>query len=63
MAALEGKQGMLSLKNVEGGMESWVREYPFMCECTAASMDEEHQQRRERARHIYPSQVLPRWIE
>jgi len=55
--ALEGKQGMLSLKNVQGGMEAWVREYPFMCECTAASLDEEHQQRRERSRHIYPSQV------
>ena len=61
VAALHATQGVLSLKSVEGGMQAWARAYPFMCERTAASLDEEHQQRRERARHIYPSQVLP-WL-
>jgi len=61
IAALHKKQGMLSLKNVEGGMNAWVQEYPFLCERTAASVEEEFQQRRARSAHMYPSQVLP-WL-
>ena len=50
--------GILSLKVVRGGMEEWRREYPFLCQCTAASHQEEVEQRRLRLRHSYPSQVL-----
>ena len=60
IAALHKKQGMLSLKNVEGGMNAWVQEYPFLCERTAASVEEEFQQRRARSAHMYPSQVCVR---
>jgi len=61
LGTLQCAPGILSIKVVRGGMEEWRRKYPFLCERTAASHEEEMQQRRTRMRHTYPSQVLD-WL-
>mmetsp|Transcript_58023 Transcript_58023/g.136270 ORF Transcript_58023/g.136270 Transcript_58023/m.136270 type:complete len:524 (-) Transcript_58023:284-1855(-) len=56
---LQRSERALSYKILEGGFNAFKKEYPFFCEQSAASRDEEFKRLRERRLHIYPSQALP----